>query len=438
MIIRNGRIWTEGDLVTRDLHIEEESIVEIGASLAGDDGIDATGMLVLPGVVDAHVHFNEPGRTHWEGFETGSAALAAGGGTSFVDMPLNAAPPTIDRESFEAKRAAGEASSRLDFALWGGLIPGNIDKLEELAECGVVGFKAFMVDSGTEDFPGIDPKSLRAGMAVAARLRLPVAVHAEDSAMIAERTAAIRAAGRKTASAWTDSRPLESEVEAVRVALELAGETGCALHVVHVSAPEAVDRIHAARTAGVDVTCEVCPHHVLLSDAAMHEHGALAKCAPPLRSEETRAELWRMLLDGRFDCVGSDHSPAPPDMKTGDDFFRMWGGIMGCQHGFLLLLDAVLEHAPERLGDVWAAVSERPARRFGLDRWKGRIAPGFDADLVLVATDPPRTITADELLYRHRTSPYIGRAIRSRVVRSFSRGRELGLQPAGGRFLSRR
>lgn len=145
-----------------------------------------------------------------------------------------------------------------------------------------------------------------------------------------------------------------------------------------------------------------------------------------------------MLLDGRFDCVGSDHSPAPPDMKTGDDFFRMWGGIMGCQHGFLLLLDAVLEHAPERLGDVWAAVSERPARRFGLDRWKGRIAPGFDADLVLVATDPPRTITADELLYRHRTSPYIGRAIRSRVIRSFSRGRELGLQPAGGRFLSRR
>lgn len=437
MVIRNGRVLTQEGLVEADVRVEDGTIAEVGSSLDGPDGLDARGMLVLPGVVDAHVHFNEPGRAHWEGFASGSAALAAGGGTAFIDMPLNASPPTIDRAAFALKRAAGEASSVLDFALWGGLVPGNLDQLEELANCGVVGFKAFMIDSGIDDFPGIDPKSLREGMAIAARLGLPVAVHAEDATIIAGRTAAVRAAGGKDARAWFDSRPVESEVEAVRVALELAGETGCALHVVHVSAPEAVEAIRAAGTAGVDVTCEVCPHHVLLPEEAMLEHGAFAKCAPPLRREDVRARLWGQLLDGLVDCVGSDHSPAPPDMKTGDDVFQMWGGIMGCQHGFLLVLDAVLDAAPERLPDVWAAMTSRPATRFGIGDRKGRIAPGFDADLLLVETGEARTITAGELLYRHRTSPYVGCEIRSRVARSFLRGRELGLQPAGGRFLSR-
>jgi allantoinase len=441
-IVRGGTILGPSGLERMDVRIVDATIAEIGPALpsgGGAEEIDATGQLVLPGVFDAHVHFNEPGRAHWEGFATGSHALALGGGTSFVDMPLNAAPPTIDRASFELKRAAGEASSRLDFALWGGLVPGNLDRLGELADCGVVGFKAFMIESGIADFPGVDAGVLRAGMKIAAGLGLPVAVHAEDAAIVGERTAVIKAAGRSDVRAFLDSRPVESELEAVRVALDLAGETGCALHVVHVSAPEAIAMIADAKSGGLAVTAEVCPHHLLLDESAMFAHGAFAKCAPPLRPAATREGLWREMLAGRVDCIGSDHSPAPPDRKQGDDMFAVWGGIMGCQHGFLLLLDAL---GNEQLAAAWEFVSSRPAARFGFGDRKGRIAVGCDADLIFVERTEPREIAADELRTRHRTSPYIGEKIRSRVARSLLRGREVpldaqGLQPGGGRFLSR-
>jgi len=441
-LIRGGRALTSTGLERVDVRVAEGMIVEVGPALssgAGADEIDATGQLVLPGVFDAHVHFNEPGRAHWEGFTTGSRALARGGGTSFVDMPLNASPPTIDRESFAQKRAAGEAASVLDFALWGGLVPENLDRLEELAGCGVVGFKAFMIDSGIADFPGVDAAVLRAGMKIVAGLGLPVAVHAEDSALIAARTAAVRAAGRRDVRAFLDSRPVESELEAVRVALDLAGETGCALHVVHVSSPAAIAMVAAAKAGGLDVTAEVCPHHLLLDEAAMFAHGALEKCAPPLRDAATREALWREMLAGRVDCIGSDHSPAPPDMKQGDDMFAVWGGIMGCQHGFLLLLDALDDM---RLPAAWELVSARPAARLGFGDRKGRIAPGFDADLIFIERTEPREITVEELRYRHPTSPYVGRKIASRVARSLLRGSEVpldaqGLPSGGGRFLSR-
>ncbi len=440
VIVRRGRVLTEGAFRAVEIGIVNGIVAEIAPAISGgaDEEIDATGQLVLPGVVDAHVHFNEPGRAHWEGFASGSLALALGGGTSFVDMPLNAAPPTIDRDSFALKRAAGEAASLLDFALWGGLIPENLDRLEDLAECGVVGFKAFMIDSGMADFPGVDARVLRAGMRIAARLGLPVAVHAEDTEIVAARTAAIRAAGGSDARAFLDSRPIESELEAVRVALDLAGETGCALHVVHLSSPAAVDLAVAAKARGLDVTCEVCPHHLLLDESAMLRHGAFAKCAPPLRGPAVVEALWRQLLAGRVDCVGSDHSPAPPDMKRSDDMFLNWGGIMGCQHGFLLLLDALGDDLPA----AWEAMSARPAARLGLGDRKGRIAPGLDADLVFVERGEPRAITPDELRYRHRTSPYVGREIRRRVARSLLRGKEIlpaeaGLPRGGGKFLSR-
>jgi len=434
LIIRSANIPGKGVF---DIAVEGGKIVEIDASISGEaaEEIDASGLLVLPGVFDAHIHFNEPGREHWEGFATGSRALLAGGGTAFVDMPLNAAPPTIDRESFEKKRAVGEALSVLDFALWGGLIHGNIDKLPELAECGVVGFKAFMIDSGTADFPGVDAKVLREGMEVAAGLGLPVAVHAEDEALIAEKTKAAREAGNTGVRGYLDSRPPESELNAVRVALELAGETRCRLQIVHVSCPESIELISSAKAGGVDVTCEVCPHHLLLNEEAVFAHGAIAKCAPPLRDEARRAALWHELP--RIDCIGSDHSPAPPDMKQGDDMFKVWGGIMGCQHGFLLLLDAVLERCPEQLAEIWEKVGSRPARRMGLGSRKGRIEPGFDADIVFIERAEPREITADELLYRHKTSPYVGATIRSRVARTLLRGRDAGLSGAMGCFLPR-
>lgn len=440
LVVRNARALVVDRFQDTEIGIADGRIAEIARSISGraKREIDAAGQLVLPGVVDAHVHFNEPGRADWEGFATGSLALALGGGTSFVDMPLNASPPTIDRASFERKKAAGEASSVLDFALWGGLVPENLDRLEELAECGVVGFKAFMVDSGIADFPGVDARVLHQGMAIAARLNLPVAVHAEDAEIIAARTARIRAAGGRDARAFLDSRPIEAELAAVRVAIDLAGETGCALHVVHLSSPAAVDLIAAARERGLDVTCEVCPHHLLLDERAMTIHGAFAKCAPPLRPAETAAELMGRLRAGRIDCVGSDHSPAPPDMKTSDDMFQNWGGIMGAQHGFLLLLDRL----GEDIAGVWKTMAKNPAERFGLGDRKGCIAVGRDADLIFVGRGEPRAITADELRYRHRTSPYVGKNLARRVARSLLRGREIlpgtaGQPAGGGKFLPR-
>lgn len=436
LVVRNARVFRGDGESSLEIAVDGGRIVGVAPSVGekSREEIDAGGLLVLPGVCDAHVHFNDPGRAAWEGFATGSRALALGGGTSFIDMPLNAAPPTIDRAAFEQKRAAGEAASVLDFALWGGIVPGNLNALEDLAACGVVGFKAFMIDSGIEDFPGVDPAVLRAGMRVAARLGLPVAVHAEDPAIIAERTFAARTAGRRDARAFLDSRPEAAEVEAVRVALDLAGETGCPLHVVHVSAPAALALITAARAAGQDVTAEVCPHHLLLSEAAMFEHGAFAKCAPPLRSEATIARLWEQVRAGNVTSIGSDHSPAPPELKTGDDVFAMWGGIMGCQHGFLLLLEAGGSEAAR----VWALASAAPARRFGLDDRKGRIEPGADADLVFVEKTPRRTITTGELAYRHPTSPYVGREIGVRVARALLRGVPVGAPDHPGRFLPRK
>ncbi len=425
-----------------DVRIKDGRIAEIGPGLGeeSDAVVDATGAWVLAGVVDGHVHFNEPGRTKWEGFATGSRALAVGGGTAFVDMPLNASPPTVNREAFEAKRAAGEAKSVLDFGLWGGLVPGNADQMEELAECGVVGFKAFMLDSGVEDFPGVDAATLRRGMREAARLGLPVAVHAEDARMVEEKTRVLQEAGRLDARAYLDSRPVAVEAEAVRVALEVAGETGCALHVVHVSCPEAADQIARGREAGLDVTMEVCAHHLLLDHSEMFLQGAMAKCAPPLRAATTVKAMRKMLLGGRVDVVGSDHSPAPATMKTGDDLFAAWGGIMGCQHAFLLLLDWLSTDEVERLPSVWRALTEEPARRLGLP--KRGLAVGADADVLVVESVESHAITAEELLTRHRTSAYTGKMLGVRVRESFLRGKALvgrggEVTTERGRFLKR-
>ncbi len=442
LLIKGGRVVVDDAVRFADVRIRNGRIVEIGPGVGedADEVVDATGAWVLAGVLDGHVHFNEPGRTEWEGFASGSRALAAGGGTTFVDMPLNASPPTIDRASFDAKRAAGEANSVLDFALWGGLVPGNAERMEELADAGVVGFKAFMIDSGVEDFPGVDAATLRRGMREAARLGLPVAVHAEDAGIIVEQTRILRAAGRTDARAFLDSRPVAAEVEAVRVALELAGETGCALHVVHVSCPEAAARIADARAAGADVTMEVCAHHLLLDQDEMMVQGAMAKCAPPLRPKATVRAMRDLVLGGAVDVIGSDHSPAPASMKTGDDLFAAWGGIMGCQHGFLLLLDSLLTREVGRLPEVWRALTTAPAGRLGLE--KRGLVVGADADLIVVESGEDRAITRGELLTRHQTSPYVGKRLGLRLRESFLRGERLVRRDGSdvttrGRFLKR-
>ena len=374
--------------------------------------IDATGLLVLPGVIDAHVHFNEPGRTDWEGIATGSRACAAGGTTTFFDMPLNSTPPLIDAESFAKKRAIAERQSFADFALWGGLVPGNLEQLEALRDCGVIGLKAFMSGSGIDDFPKADTATLRAGMQRAAELGMLVAVHAEiDHPELRHGT---------TIRDYLASRPIAMELEAIALAIELAGETGCALHIVHVSSAAGVRLIQEAE--GVDVTCETCPHYLVLNEDDVERLGPLAKCAPPIREERERTQLLARLEAGAILTVGSDHSPAPMSMKTEADFFKVWGGISGCQHLLTLLFDLGID--PHRIA---LSTSENVADRFLLAEKKGRIAPGFDADLVLLDPHGTTEVTADSLHYRHRHSPYAGRTLHSRVVRTILRGRTIAL-----------
>jgi allantoinase len=423
LIVRDGTLVTEAGVATSDVGVVDGRIAVMEPELAGDAAvsIDARGLHLFPGVIDAHVHLNEPGRTGWEGWATGSAALAAGGATTCFDMPLNAHPPTVDAASFDAKQAAAEASSVVDFGLWGGLVPGNTKELADLAARGVVGFKAFMSRSGTDDFPAADDLTLLDGMAEAARLGLPVAVHAENDAITAGLAARAVTAGQITARDYLASRPAIAEVEAIDRAVLFAEETGCALHIVHVSTGRGVARVVAARARGLDVTCETCPHYLVLTEDDLEAIGGRAKCAPPLRPAAEGAALWRALMAEEIAFVASDHSPAPADLKTGGDVFRIWGGIAGCQSTLPLLLTEGHHTRGMSLPAIAAVLSGAVARRFRLPA-KGRLAVGADADLTLVNLGAAWTLTVDDLRDRHRLSPFVGRSFQGRVVRTLLRG----------------
>jgi len=423
LIIRGGTVVRPEATQVVDLGVCEGKIVAIGYDLPGATHreIDASGLHVFPGLIDAHVHFNEPGRSHWEGIESGSRALAAGGGTMFFDMPLNSHPPTCDAKSFALKLAAAQKSSVADFALWGGLVPQNLDRMEELAACGVIGFKAFMSDSGIEDFDRVNEKTLRAGMKRAADLGLPVAVHAENEALTKQLAAEKIAAGRVSVRDYLESRPVAAELEAIRRAIELAGETKCALHVVHVSSGEGIALIATAKKSGVDVTCETCPHYLALTETDVEALGAVAKCAPPLRTKAIQNELWRRLFAGEINTIGSDHSPAPAEMKTDPNFFKVWGGVSGVQHTFPVLFQGAGKPGFS-LSQMAKLTSFNVAERFHLPKTKGRIELGADADVALIDMAQGFTVRADDLLYRHRHSPYVGRALTGRVVQTILRG----------------
>jgi allantoinase len=333
-------------------------------------------------------------------------------------MPLNSSPPTLDAPSFASKLAAFKGEARTDFALWGGLTPDNIDQLEALAECGVVGFKAFMSSSGIEDFRRCDDETLFRGMQISARLGLPVAVHAENDGIVSALSGAARAHGRTSVHDFLASRPIVAEAEAISRALLFAEETGCSLHVVHTSSARGVELVRAAVERGsCDATCETCPHYLLLCEDDVQNLGARAKCAPPVRSAAEREKLLALVAAGRVDTIGSDHSPAPPEMKKSEDFFSAWGGISGVQSTLraLLTLDLPLPLAARLL-------SVNVAHRFRLAS-KGGIRIGGDADLALVELSVSTPLRSEELLDRHRASPYVGRQFRGVVRRTLVRGR---------------
>ena len=423
VVVRGGTLVLPDGLLEADIAIVNGKISAIAPDLEGaaKEETDARGLHVLPGAIDAHVHFNEPGRTSWEGFASGTRSLAAGGVTSFVEMPLNAYPPTLDAASFDRKLEAAQASSLVDFAFFGGLVPGNVECLEPLAERGVAGFKAFMSTTGTLDFGVADDLTLYEGMRKAAELGLPVLVHAENKTITDGLARRAVSTLRTTMRDYLNSRPAAAELEAIGRAILLAEETGCSLHIVHVSTGRGVALVAAARERGVNVTAETCAHYLTLTDSDAEALGASAKCAPPLRPKEDLEDLWEQTTSGNVELVTSDHSPCPPEMKTGDDMFRAWGGISGCQSLLNVMLDEGHHERGLPLTEVAALLSGNVARRFEFSG-KGRLKVGADADLALVDLGDTHILRREDLLYRHPISPYVGRTFRGRVVRTIVRG----------------
>ena len=423
MVIRGGIAVLPTGQRKVDIAVEDGVISAIGTHVRdAEDIIDADGLMVLPGVVDPHVHFNEPGREHWEGWDAGTRGAARGGVTTVLEMPLNAHPPTTTAAAFDAKLQIASQKSLVDFGLWGGLVPDNLQNLEILHQRGVVGFKAFMSHSGIDDFHRVTDGVLAVGLKTTARLGALVGVHAESQELLDRQTAP----GSDRLS-WCRARPPAAEVEAIQrllVCMRGAGKDVRA-HVVHVSCAEGLAAVDAARSKGVAITAETCPHYLAFNEADFERIGPALKCAPPIRDATTQEALWDELLEGRVDFIGSDHSPCPAadKQKGADDIRQAWGGVAGIQATLpVLITDGV--HARglsfERIAHLTATA---PAQAFGLYPRKGAIAVGADADFAIV--DPQRawTFTADELETRSGVSAYLGKQFTGKVVRTIVRGR---------------
>jgi allantoinase len=385
--------------------------------------------VVMPGLVDTHVHVNEPGRTEWEGFSTATRAAAAGGVTTIVDMPLNASPPTTTLAAFEAKSAATEGKLFVDVALTGGVVPGGTGELEALVAAGCVAFKCFLVHSGVDDFPRVEEDDLRRAMPALARAGVPLLVHAELSGPI---DAALRRQGNldpgelRRYVRFLESRPRESENLAVERVIRLTSETGARSHIVHLSSADALLALRAARDARAPVTAETCPHYLALSAEEVPDGATEYKCMPPIRERHNRERLWEGLAEGVISQVVTDHSPSPSSLKCVDsgDFARAWGGIASLELG----LGATWTEARARgcgVESIAEWMSAAPARLVGLDGRKGRIAPGHDADLVVWDPEGLRVVDAGGLHQRHKLTPYARREMRGVVKATYLRGRKV-------------
>lgn len=394
-------------------------------SVSGAPVVDAGDAVVMPGVVDVHVHVDEPGRTEWEGFGHATRAAAAGGVTTIVDMPLNAIPPTTSVAALEAKAAAAEGACRVDYGFWGGVVPDNLDHLAPLLEAGVLGFKAFLADSGVEEFPRIGEEGLEAAMAGLVGTDAPLLVHAESQATLDEAfdgSGLAESPGRY--GSYLASRPPEAEEAAVAAVVEACARTGARAHVVHVSASSTLPILERARRAGLAVTAETCPHYLTFDAGEIGDGRTLFKCAPPIREKANRERLWQGLRSGILDLVASDHSPCPPALRRIEegDFCAAWGGIGGIE----LSLAAVWTEASSRgfgLRDLVSWLCEAPARLAGLSDRKGAIEVGRDADMVIWDPEASFEIEPEGLHSRHRWTPYEGRRLRGRVERTYLRGR---------------
>lgn len=379
---------------------------------------------ILPGLVDSHVHINEPGRTEWEGFYSATRAAAAGGYTMVVDMPLNCLPATTTLAALEAKRAAAAGQCLVDWAIWGGVVSDNQEHIEGLARAGVAGFKCFLIDAGIDGFTMVSESELRAALPQVVRSGLPLLVHAELAGPVEAASRPLERHDWRRFSTYLQSRPDGAELEAIDLLLGLCREYRFRLHVVHLSTSRALERLKKAKAEGLAVSVETCPHYLHFVAEDIADGATLAKCAPPIRDRENREELWRGLREGVIDLIATDHSPCPPEMKrlAEGNFRTAWGGISGLS----LALPVIWTEASRRgfgLEDIARWMAEGPARLAGCDRRKGSIAEGYDADLVVVDPEEEFVASEERLYYRHRVSAYLGERLRGAVKKTFLRGK---------------
>ncbi|HKN74926.1 MAG TPA: allantoinase AllB [Candidatus Acidoferrum sp.] len=378
---------------------------------------------ILPGLVDSHVHINDPGRADWEGFETATRAAAAGGYTLLVDMPLNCLPATTNVAALEAKRAAAQGRCRIDWMAWGGVVADNPLDIEPLANAGVPGFKCFLVHPGVDGFTMVTEQQLRAALPHVARTGLPLLVHAELPAPIDAATAKLANADWSLYETYLQSRPEEAECSAIRMLLSLCREFKFRLHIVHLSASKAIPELRAARFEGLPVSVETCPHYLHFTAETIPKGATLFKCAPPIRGRENREQLWQGLRDGTIDLVATDHSPCPPEMKrlAEGNFRTAWGGIASLSVA-LPLMHTEATRRGFSLIDIARWMSEAPAKLAGSHTRKGRLAAGFDADFVIFDPEGEFVVSENHLHYRHPVSPYLGEKLRGVVKATYLRG----------------
>ncbi|HJQ06945.1 MAG TPA: allantoinase AllB [Nocardioides sp.] len=438
LVIRARRVLTPDGERAASVGVRDGRIVAIeayDADLAAAELVElADDEVLMPGVVDSHVHVNDPGRTDWEGFASATRAAAAGGVTTIVDMPLNSIPPTCDTAALEVKRKTAESQAYVDVGFWGGAIPGNVADLRGLHDAGVFGYKCFLLHSGVDEFPPLDPAQLEAAMREIASFDGLLIVHAEDDHTIENAPSA----HGEHYDDFLRSRPRAAENLAVAEVIDLARATGCRVHILHVSSSDVLSLLAEARTEGIRITAETCPHYLTFAAEEIPDGATQYKCCPPIREAENRELLWDGLRDGVIDLVVTDHSPSTADLKCFDtgDFAVAWGGISSLQLG----LSAVWTGARDRgftLADVARWMSEGPARQTGMVR-KGRIEPGRDADFCVFAPDDAFVVDVHRLHHKNAVTPYHGRPLAGVVRSTWLRGRRIDLDAEpGGRLLTR-
>lgn len=412
---RPGVLLVEGGLI-RGICNDAEIPANATVIECGKDAL-------LPGLVDAHVHINEPGRTEWEGFATATQAAAAGGYTMLLDMPLNCLPETTTVEALNAKRAAAQGKCWVDWAPWGGCVNGNQAHLRPLAEGGVPGFKCFLIYPGCDGFTAIDAAELEQALPTLAELRLPLLVHAELDGPIDAARSALEGADWRRYATYLQSRPDEAELAAIGLLLRLCRTYRFRLHIVHLSTALALPELRTARAEGLPITVETCPHYLTFAAEEIADGDTLKKCAPPIRSQGNRDLLWEALADGTIDLIATDHSPCPPAMKRSEEgrFDHAWGGIASLSVALPVVHTEALRRG-HSLDDLVRWMSREPARLAGMEQCAGALARGREANFVRFAADETWTVTTQDLHFRHAISPYIGSRVRGRVKATYLRG----------------